>query len=257
MIPGGGLQKLDSVIQKLRESANDPEVNRVLWSASGVIEALNQGGIETSVAIKLLMGQVDRQIKKIIDHGESALSNEPPAELEKNLLYYVASASSSGERVNELKKKFKLTEALPDAETLEQARVDLTGPNAELMQTVSTVLLDNLLQVKDALDVLVRSEVKDLNNLPSLADDLSQIADTLGMLGFGKQRKTILEQTTVLRAIASGEKALDETELMEVAHVLLSVETLLQGNATQPGDISGELSEELTAETQGYQLIDR
>ena len=39
---------------------------------------------------------------------------------------------------------FKLADALPDAETLEQARIDLTGPNAELMQTVSTVLLDNL-----------------------------------------------------------------------------------------------------------------
>ena len=252
----GGLKKLDAVIEKLRESANDAEVNRVLWSASGVLEALKQGGIETSVAVKLLMGQVDRQIKKIIDHGESALADEPPAELEKNLLYYVASASSAGERVNELKEKFKLADALPDAETLEQARVDLTGPNAELMQTVSTVLLDNLLQVKDALDVLVRVEEKDLSKLSALANDLSQVADTLGMLGFGKQRQTIQEQIVVLKTIAAGDKPLDEAELMDVAHALLSVENLLQGNAVMSADADSDRSQELTAETQQHQLID-
>ena len=252
----GGLKKLDSVIEKLRESANDAEVNRVLWPASGVLEALKQGGIEASVAVKLLMGQVDRQIKRIIDHGESALAAEPPAELEKNLLYYVASASSTGERVNALKEKFKLAEALPDAETLEQARIDLTGPNAELMQTVSTVLLDNLLQVKDALDVLVRSEEKDLSSLPSLAAELSQVADTLGMLGFGKQRQSILEQGALLRAIASGEKSLDEAELMGVAHALLSVENILQGNVVMSVDTDSDQSTELTAETREHQLID-
>ena len=254
--PKGGLQKLDSVIENLRKSANDPEVNRVLWSASGVLEALNQGGLETSVAVKLLMGQVDRQLKKIIDHGESALTKEPPAELEKNLLYYVASASSSGERVNELKDKFKLADALPDAETLEQAKVDLTGPNAELMQTVSTVLLDNLLQVKDGLDVIMRADEQDLSRLPALADELTQIADTLGMLGFGKQRQTIQEQSVILKAIAAGDKQLDESELMGIAQALLTVENLLQGNAVNAMDSSADLSMEMTAETQHHQIVE-
>lgn len=254
--PKGGLKKLDSVIEKLRDSANDAEASRVLWSASGVLEALKQGGIETSVAVKLLMGQVDRQLKKIIDHGESALTEDPPAELEKNLLYYVASSSSTGKRVNELKAKFKLADALPNAETLEQARVELTGPNAELMQTVSTVLLDNLLQVKDALDMLVRSEDKDLGKLQALADDLSQIADTLGMLGFGKQRQTIQKQIAVLKAIVAGDKSLDETELMGIAHALLSIESLLQGNAIKSPDVSSEQSLGSTVATQDQQLID-
>ena len=254
--PKGGLKKLDSVIENLRKSANDPEVNRVLWSASGVLEALNQDGIEASVAVKLLIGQVDRQIKKIIDHGELALTKEPPAELEKNLLYYVARSSSSGKRVNELKDKFKLAEALPNAETLEQARVDLTGPNADLMQTVSTVLLDNLLQVKDGLDVLQRAENKSLSRLPALVDELKQVADTLGMLGYGKQRQTIQEQVIVLKAIASGDKALDESELMGVAQALLSVESLLQSNIVKSGGAGSGLSEELIVESQQHQIIE-
>ena len=33
---------------------------------------------------------------------------------------------------------------MPDTKTLERARADLTGPNAQLMHTVSSVLLEDL-----------------------------------------------------------------------------------------------------------------
>ena len=224
-----GLNRLDKVIQQLREAADDTEVNRVLWSASGVLEALQEGGLETSVAVKLLLGQVDRQIKKIIDHGESALTEEPPTELEKNLLYYVASSTTDGERVSALKKTFKLKEALPDAETLEQARADLSGPNADLMQTVSAVLLENLLRVKDALDVFVRADDRDNHSLKEQCDDLDQLSDTLGMLGFGEQRQIMQEQIDILTEMSNGSEDIDEAALMDVAQVLLSVEAVLQG----------------------------
>ncbi|MDH5181702.1 MAG: Hpt domain-containing protein, partial [Gammaproteobacteria bacterium] len=225
----GGLKKLDNVIEKLRHAANDQEVNRVLWSASGVVEALREGGIEPSVAVKLLMGRLDREIKKIIDQGETVLQNERPADLEKNLLYYVASSSSDGEKVKSLKKTFKLAEALPDEATLERARADLTGPNAELLQTVSKVLLENMLQVKDQLDVFVRSDERDPAKLPAMCDSLVQTADTLGMLGFGKQRQIVMEQKDILESISNGTQSLDENILLDVAHALLSIENLLQG----------------------------
>ena len=71
--------------------------SRVFWIANGLVESLKDDGVDTSVAVKMLMGHVDRQIKKIIDEGELALDEEPPEELEKNLLYYVASSTTSGE----------------------------------------------------------------------------------------------------------------------------------------------------------------
>jgi len=222
-----GLKRIAAVIERLRPAANDPDTGRVLWAASGLIEALREDGVNSSISVKLLMGQVDREFKKIIDKGEFALSTEPPVELLKNLLYYVASSKSQGATVSELKSAFHLKELMPDTETLERARADLSAPNAALMRTVTSVLLEDLTQVKDSLDVFVRSEQRDLNALNGMSEKLTQMGDTLDMLGFGPQRMQLQDQVTVLREMSSGQRNVEETALMDVASALLNIESAL------------------------------
>jgi chemosensory pili system protein ChpA (sensor histidine kinase/response regulator) len=223
----GGIKQVSRVVNQLRDAANDSEVNKLLWIASGVLEGLREGGLESSIAVKLLAGNVDREIKKIIDNGEVDYLKEPPKELIKNLLYYVSCSSTNGDAVKEIKQAFKLQDIMPNTKTLEKARADLAGPNAALMQTVSTVLMDELTQVKDNLDVFVRSDTKDIGQLTPLSTALSQMSDTLGMLGLGIQRATIREQKQRLDAMISGEEEINETVLMDVAGSLLSVENSL------------------------------
>jgi chemosensory pili system protein ChpA (sensor histidine kinase/response regulator) len=222
------LKRIGDVIEKLRQAAGEQEINRLLWVAGGLVESLKHGGINSSVSIKLLLGQLDRQIKKIIDNGITALSDEPPQELLKNLLYYVATSQSSDERTREVKHAFKLDQVMPDTHTLEQARADLAGPNAALMGTVSAVLLEDLTRVKDTLDVFMRKEERDTAELKPLCDTLNQMSDTLGMMGLGLQRRMVQDQIEVLRAMANGERELQENTLMDVAGAMLSLETSLQ-----------------------------
>ena len=222
------LKRIGDVIEKLRQAAGVQEINRLLWVAGGLVESLKHGGLNSSVSIKLLLGQLDRQIKKIIDNGITALSDEPPQELLKNLLYYVATSQSSDERTREVKHAFKLDQVMPDTHTLEQARADLAGPNAALMGTVSAVLLEDLTRIKDTLDVFMRKEERDLIELKPLCDTLNQMADTLGMMGLGLQRRMVQDQIEVLRTMANGERELEENTLMDVAGAMLSLETSLQ-----------------------------
>ncbi len=222
-----GIKLISKVVNELREAATDSEVNKLLWIVSGVMEGLRQGGLESSIAVKLLAGNVDREIKKIIDQGENQYQKDSPKDLIKNLLYYVSCSSTNGDVVKSIKQAYKLQDIMPNTKTLEKARADLEGPNAALMQTVSTVLMEELTQVKDNLDIFVRSENKDIEQLTPLVNSLSQMADTLGMLGLGIQRATIREQKQRLDAMISGEKEVNETELMDVAGSLLSVENSL------------------------------
>ncbi len=244
-----GLKRIGTVIERLRPAANDPDTGRVLWAASGLVEALRDEGLNSSIAVKLLMGQIDREFKKILDKGEFALSSEPPVELLKNLLYYVASSKSQGERVSELKNAFQLKEYMPDTETLERARADLSAPNAALMRTVSSVLLEDLTQVKDNLDVFVRSENRDPGVLTGLAEKLSQMGDTLDMLGFGKQRMQLQEQVSVLRAMGAGERGVEEPLLMDIAGSLLSIESVLGEPSVKPAEVQEEIGEALNEES--------
>ena len=56
-----------------------------LWRVCiAVLEGLLNGSIEPSVAIKMLLRQVDRQIKALVDSGSTAMRRTPPEYLVKN-----------------------------------------------------------------------------------------------------------------------------------------------------------------------------
>ncbi|MDE2088679.1 MAG: Hpt domain-containing protein [Gammaproteobacteria bacterium] len=225
----GGLERLARVVEELEQASTLEPVSRLWWVCAGVIEALQQGALVSGVSVKLLLGQVDRLIKQLIDKGEQGLADHLSPELVKNLLYYVAQAEPRGERVIALKQAFHLDQLLPREEEIEQARDSLSGPNVELMQTVSAAVKEDLNRVKDALDIFVRGDRKRADDLQPLADMLRQVADTLGMLGLGVPRKVVQEQAALMKQIAAGELKPDEAGLMEMASALLYVESSLDG----------------------------
>jgi len=238
----GGLKRISSVLLQLRSCAEGSELARLLWTAQGILEGLQSEHLETGIAVKLLMGQVDRQIKHVIDQGEAAFNTLPPDDLVKNLLYYVAQTEAGTPVVDEIKQAFKLEQAMPDAERLEQARAELSAPNAELMDTVSGVLLDDLTQIKDSLDVFVRTDERNVDVLKEMSLKFNQMADTLGMLGLGTQRKTIQEQVAVMQSMVDGQREMDESGLMNIASAILTIETSLKepGNQISHSATSGK-----------------
>ena len=57
------------------------------WVAAGLADVLCSEGIEAGVAVKRLMGQLDRRIKSLIDGGETGMLAEAEEDLLKNLLF--------------------------------------------------------------------------------------------------------------------------------------------------------------------------
>lgn len=246
--PRESLARLRTILAKLEAASSEENVVRLWWVAGGVVEALLDGGLKASVALKLLLGQLDREIKRLVDHGEEALAEAPSVDLLKNLLYYVARSSSSGERVSAVKEAFNLAGALPTEEEVATARAHLGGPNAELLETVSEAIREELNHVKDALDLYLRSEERNGEGLQMQINVLRKIADTLGMLGMGAPRRVVLEQQKILDDLLSGQTEPSEAMLMEVAGALLFVESSLEGlmrNHLAPSAASDETAEEV------------
>ncbi|MEN7343529.1 MAG: hypothetical protein AAAFM81_11320, partial [Pseudomonadota bacterium] len=84
------LAKLDNMALAFEKAAARDDVYRLWWVVGGVLEALLSGGLALSVSIKRLLGQADRRIKKVIDHGIDVFDKEPVTELLNSLLFYVA-----------------------------------------------------------------------------------------------------------------------------------------------------------------------
>ena len=221
------LKKLSAVLSELQNASVMEATQRLWWVSGGISEALLDEGLETSVSVKMLMGKVDREIKKLIDHGEEAIATETPAELLKNCLYYVGLSTSKGPRVSSLKQAFDLDRLLPYSGDIDQAVDDLKGSTDDILDNVSSVIKEDLLHVKDQLDIFVRSEDRNLDALVSLGEILNRTADTLAMLNLADLRKVIQGQVSNIEQLVVNATDPDDKALMEIASALLYVESSL------------------------------
>jgi len=255
-IKGGEVSKhlkiLADVVAVLEDSANRNDMHQLWWVAGGVLESLQNGGLKTSVALKRLLGQVDRQMKMLIDEGIEAFDNHPVTDLLNNLLYYVARSSNAGERISEIRAAFNLSELLPGDEQVEHARESLSAPSVKLMKTVASAIKEDLARVKDVLDIYVRTGMTKSAELVPQLELLKKISDTLGVLGLGGLRGDIESEIDRLKAVVSKTGSASEDTLIEIASTLLRVEDRLDQQlvnlivAREPAQ--GEEEEELPPE---------
>ena len=221
------LETLEGVTRKLEQAATRDDMYQLWWVVSAVLESLQNGGLETSVALKRLLGQTDRQIKRIIDEGIGAFDSHPIDDLLNNLLYYVARSSTAGERISEIRAAFNLSELLPGDEQVEHAREALSAPSIKLMKTVAAAIKEDLGRVKDVLDIFVRTGMNKSAELVPQLELLKKISDTLGVLGLGELRGDIDGEIDRLKSVVERGGVASDQIILDVASTLLRVEDRL------------------------------
>jgi chemosensory pili system protein ChpA (sensor histidine kinase/response regulator) len=230
-IQGGNAQQhletLSKVAAALENSATRDDMYQLWWVTGGVLESLQNGGLETSVAIKRLLAQSDRQIKFVIDEGVEAFDKHPVDDLLNNLLYYVARSSSAGKRISEIRSAFNLAELLPGDEQVEHAREALSAPSVKLMKTVAAAIKEDLARVKDVLDIFVRTGMNKSAELVPQLELLKKISDTLGVLGLGELRSDIDGEIDRLKSVVERGGATNDHVVLDIASTLLRVEDRL------------------------------
>lgn len=221
------LEILSRTSEKLEHVATTQAVFQLWWVVGAILEAMREGGLEGSASIKRLLGQADREMKRLYESGEARYADSPPLELLNNLLYYAARARTSGPRVAAVRASFRLSELLPVDEGVEQARESLSAPSVKLMKTVAAAIKEDLSRVKDALDIFVRQGGTQVDELAPQLELLKKIADTLGVLGLGELRDKVQTETAELQAIVAQKSKASEATLLRMAATLIKVEDSL------------------------------
>ncbi|HEY2394399.1 MAG TPA: Hpt domain-containing protein [Rudaea sp.] len=232
---GDQLDRLIDVLDRVRRLCNNEDARRLWWVASGLLETVRSGSVQASAAIKLLFGKIDRQIKRLVDSGEADFSVEPPTELTKNLLYYLAHSAADGPRAREIARVYQLDTLLPSDREVEHAKGSISGHNRALLDTVSIAIKDDLVRVKEALDIFLRSSNSDVADLAAQVEVLDRVGDTLGMLGLGVPRRVVTEQREIVDQMANKSRSADEATLLDVAGALLYVEASLDDHIDRLG----------------------
>ena len=221
------LRRMAKVAEHLEKAARLDEVHQLWWVVGGILEALAADGLEASVALKRLIGQADREIKRLQELGEEAYAAEPPTDLVNNLLYYVARSKEGGPRCAGIRAAFNLSGFGPGDEQVEELREQLSAPSARLMKTVADAIREDLGKAKDVLDIYVRTGMRDSSELEVQVGLLRKISDTLGVLGLGALREIVQQRSEELDKIASSPDDPQEPQLVALAAALLEVESRL------------------------------
>lgn len=117
---------------------------------------------------------------------------------------------------------------------LDHARGSLSGRNRELLDTVGSAVKEELLRIKDALDLHLRTGGAP-EQLQTQANELGAVADTLGMMGLGVARSVVVQQRDALRGVVEGRQQIDENLLLDIAGALLYVDASLDDQVAHLG----------------------
>ena len=244
------------VFARLETLCKDAPLGGLWQIASGMVEGLANGSVVNGTSVRTLLRQVDKELKRLVEQGADGINQPASDELTKNLLFYVAKAPAQSPRIRALKEQYRLDEALPDNEVVDEERARLAGPDRDAMRSVVAALCEELVRVKDSLDLFVRSDRSQPSELDALLAPLKQIADTLAVLGFGQPRKVILDQIDVIHGLSLGQREPNDAVLMDVAGALLYVEATLAGMVGPSDDSRNEQSHLPTTDVaQIHQLV--
>ena len=226
-----GCQRMLAVVASLEKASASQSVRRFWSVVAALLEGLSDEGIDPNVSVKMLLGGADRQIKLLIDVGEDEFAAQYSQDLLKNVLYYVGNSKTEGKRIARVKEMYNLDELLLAAG--DDAEAAVGGLNAELFATVSQGIKEDLVKVKDALEIFVHSNERDTAGLQPLLDLLLRIGDTYGMLGLGDARARVLQQRDKIQSIVGGGADIDEEAVFAIAEELLSAEADLDNYVAQ------------------------
>jgi chemosensory pili system protein ChpA (sensor histidine kinase/response regulator) len=230
----GTIKDLTDVCEQLVPITSAEPARRLFWVAAGTLDALGRSAFPISKPLKQALAKIEREIKRLAEQGDAAFRSDPPIELTKQLLYFVAHEGTDEGRIGEIRRVFNLGVGPSEAE-LAHARGSLSGHNRALLETVSAAIKEDLLRVKDALDIHLRTPGATAGDLGAQVEALDRVADTLGMLGLGVQRRVVQEQRTAINDVIAGQRKNDEATLLDIAGALLYVEASLDDQVERLG----------------------
>ncbi len=252
----GDAEGLHFAAEALLAHTTDESQRRMLWVASMVATALRDRALTVNPGLRQAFASVDRETRGIFQQGGlDAPRADAALEPTRQLLYHVAHSESVHPALMQLREVFDLDSLKPTESELDHARGSVAGRNRTLLDTVAAAIKEDLLRVKDELDLYLRTSKNNPVELQPQAERLQNVSDTLGMLGLGLARSLVLQQRDAMREIVDGKRKADEAALLDVAGALLYVDASLDDQVARLASGDGAHTEEDLAGAEARKVL--
>lgn len=211
------LRQIAISLSRVADAAAEEALKEFWTVATAVAEALPRSAAD-SLDLKRLFGRAGSLLKLVAEHGEAPALPQL-GDSTWHLLLFLGRIPEPSERGHELVQQARLAALLPDAATLDALRGRLRGPNTRILDRVYEEVGHEFAQVKDAIDLAVRTGGRTPLGTEALAERLQRIATTIGLLGLPAPQQALSNQVAVVRDLDPSSPA-----WMDVATAILRVE---------------------------------
>src|SRR5713226_8054750 len=222
------LEKMTEVLAALEQEANLSVIEQLFWVSGGLLAALIAGDLEPSNANKKLLGQLDQQIKKLVDGAEKNLIRHSSQALIKSILFEVGKVKSNHEKVVQLKRAFNLDLLLGQA-SFDAATDVQESPTPETLRSISAAFGKETEVAQELLSAYFDPIQQDSNALNALSELLQKLAATPEMMQVAPLKTLVDELVEVCRAVMEGRLHASESVSMQMASALLQIENSTRG----------------------------
>ena len=194
------LEPMQRVCRKLYTRLGRNELRRLWWIADKAMQGLRDGSVDNDLALRRLFARLDLTLKAMTEGGERGPASDTVTALSRALLFYAAQARPGSKATDLLRERFRLEELIPDRDALLRARGAVTGRDASLFHSIGEAVREELGQVKDTLDMELRTGRVDAEQREASRTSLQQLADTLEMLNLPVPAKAV-EELLLVRGV--------------------------------------------------------
>jgi chemosensory pili system protein ChpA (sensor histidine kinase/response regulator) len=218
------LLRVGKIAAQIANESSTVGVHEQWRAAAACAEALLLRALEDSQDLRRLFGRALQQLKLLAESGEDSAA-EHGGDLVYHFVFHLARSKGASPRTQSIRQDYEVARHVPSAEAVEEFRRRIRGPNTLLLNRLAREIRQDLAEVKDRIDLVVRTGQRDEAEFDAIAVGLTRVANTLNVLGLANEQHVITNQARRLQSLrAAPAGASGEGQWMDIAVALLRVE---------------------------------
>lgn len=197
-----------------------------LWqTAQAFVIAINEKSIPNSLDTKLLLKQIDLQIKLLTETGVAGMNVPAPEDLLKKLLYLLSSVESNSNEIQKIKKEFQSSVSTFGLKDINHC-INLEAVDRSSFTLISQALKADFNFIQDKLKSLTPS-TDQLLRLNEVSEKFKRILNILEALGLFDQKTIVITQKNELDSIIASKQFNQDQELYISKSMIEAENTIL------------------------------
>ena len=195
------------------------------WALVSVVaDVMLKKDMQVSDLRKRLFMKVEKFLREMALVGKVVGAKSAPDSLRKELVYLLALSGDERESTQLILQGHGIDQLDFNESILLEESKRLFGPGVDVLRSLSKALQEEMIQLKDKLDIFERGGEPKEEDMAFIVGSLERLSGTLSMLDLQKVSELCNIQVETVKSWNDSEKLVSEEEILAVADAILTIE---------------------------------